>query len=382
MNPDVHYASKREDPVNSFVPAGVSSDRMVELMRCDFGDAVKAPSPFCQFQTANPISHNQLPDEDVADTGTALRGRAGVTTDRLTLMTTSWILEHDEQNKETNPRFKKTDHISHVGGPGPPEPGKGIRRFKEKTASHTKLNHSAIAPAELAPEAVHDLLKTKIVNMGGGQVIVNIAGGEDMIPPATHTYMKSDRPVSAAYRAENERRFLPGFFRWREQQRQSPTLGESEDMYYAMYGDRAPLAMYKAQDFPDDDEDSPAMQSGLRSASVDRFAGSTGSLTERAAWDGRRTARSSSMDRLALYAGFPTGRDLSERRTARSASFNSGSPARAGSPARSPAVMRRSASLNSGSAARSPAKPYQRNLLTYREPGSRQRLPAPPEWSI
>lgn len=407
INPDVHYVSAREDAVNSVVSAGVASDRMMELMRVTCKDTAKTPPPNCQLSAkTNLISHSELPDPDddspeLPDPGAEFqkRGCAGATSDRLTAMSANWIMEKQDDKNFCMNRHKKTDPISHDKGPGPPERGTGIRRCPAKFNNQTSLNHSAVTPPQLSPEAVHQLVMTRIVNMGGGEVLYNVAGGEDLIPPASKMYIKSDRPASHEYRAFNER-LLPGFFQWPPKKHPShcPTLSESEDMYYAMYGDRALYAMIKAQDAKDDVL--MAMSSGLRSASFDRIAAS-GSLTERAT-EGRKVGKSASVDKLTLFAGFPTARELEERWTARSSSVNGGSPARSpalpqrsasfnsGPPANAPGVLKRSASLNSGSPAMSPARPSalspakpraRRSYFACREPGStqRQRLPAPPE---
>lgn len=255
MAPTWVAVSERADPWGT-VAAGVKSDRMAELSRCDIEDHHFAEIPvYAPSWRSDPISHMQFPsDKHMRDVGKML-GAAGVRTDRLTFLNQNWITQHTDPAKRTHEKemdwvYHKTDPISHTA-PDPLlfQPNEGIKQVEEKE-SKVPLFHMGVRPKRLSDKEAHQLLKSKQVTTCSGQVLYNVAGEEDMLPAATVEFTKADKPPTSQHKRENDKK-LPAFFRLTQSNRQSPTLGQSEDMYYSMYGThRAEKAMEKANDKP------------------------------------------------------------------------------------------------------------------------------------
>lgn len=263
MPPEVSKKeTPRANPWASENPAGVKSDRMVQLLRTCIDDKKKVPAVYQPPTRSDPITHQEFEDEEQFREATQIKGAAGVRTDRLTFLHTNWI--STSKNTKVNKKRKsqqKTDPISHIGGP--PDPiTKGIRRFDDAQTgkSMVPMYHRPGDVQRLNSGEAYDLRRTREVRTGGGEVIYNHAGEEDMIPAATQNYIKADLPPSAAHKAENDRRWLPAFYKRGDNARPNPTLLESEDMYYSMYG----------ADWADE-----ALQSGGRGAADHLFDGGT-----------------------------------------------------------------------------------------------------------
>lgn len=78
------------------------------------------------------------------------------------------------------------------------------------------------------------MMRTREVR-AGGEILYNVAGKEDLLPPATRIF-KADRSPSERYRLWNEQKHLSGFDRYIPGKLSNPGLMESEDMYHAMCG--------------------------------------------------------------------------------------------------------------------------------------------------
>mmetsp|Transcript_104613 Transcript_104613/g.197010 ORF Transcript_104613/g.197010 Transcript_104613/m.197010 type:complete len:524 (-) Transcript_104613:54-1625(-) len=334
MEPTWVPVTERTDPWQN-VAAGVRSDRMAEISRCDIEDHHHTEIPvYAPPFRSDPISHRQYPCDKHLRDETKVKGAAGVRTDRLTFLRMNWITQHLDPAKRAHDHaldyvYEKTDPISHVAPP--PNPlTTGIRRF-EGAHDHSKvpLFHMGASPPRLAQKEWHERIKSKEVRTGAGDIIYNVAGEEDMIPPATNRHTKADLPPTPRHKYENDRDTLPPFFRLRHNNRQSPTLGQSEDMYYSMYGDkRAESMMEKAKDKPLSDFEAmvSTMLGGKRPSpsDLDRFAGY---VTDRA-MELRRFSGGKRPSQTEMDAGYITDRTMLKRRPS-----DTGSPKKSGSPA-------------------------------------------------
>jgi hypothetical protein len=104
------------------------------------------------------------------------------------------------------------------------------------------MTHNCVPPRDISDQERRYLLKNRQVFSGGKDghpaVMYHVAGGEDMLPPATLPCMKADLPASEQYRNQFDRKHLPAMFRTAVSQKKSnPGLMESEDMYHAMCGE-------------------------------------------------------------------------------------------------------------------------------------------------
>merc|ERR1719454_1696399 len=87
------------------------------------------------------------------------------------------------------------------------------------------LKHSDKPPPAPSPEEIKQLMKSKQVR-APAEIIYNVAGESDLLPPATRTF-KADRPASKQYRRENERKYLSGFDRYADEKKANAGLMES-----------------------------------------------------------------------------------------------------------------------------------------------------------
>mmetsp|Transcript_118589 Transcript_118589/g.221610 ORF Transcript_118589/g.221610 Transcript_118589/m.221610 type:complete len:485 (+) Transcript_118589:44-1498(+) len=233
MPRSVEMEAQKYDPLEQFTPAGVGSDRMAQLLRgtIDSNDKKKRPQP-----KTDPITHRAEEEDDPFRDGLPMDGVAGVTTHRLAVLERNGVREKaNSKNVQFDPP-KRTDPISHIGGP--PDPiTRGIRRFPTgRSKSSVPIFHNTELPTRLAPKKVQGLMKTKVIKAGDGEVIYNVAGEDDLIPAATNAFNKADLPPTAAYKAKNNKQMLPSFYR-QTRRAQNPQLETSPDTIRSMYGE-------------------------------------------------------------------------------------------------------------------------------------------------
>lgn len=231
------------------VAAGVGSDRMNLLDSIDLGTKARPAKPVYAPPThSDPITHKDLEDEEAFRDARMLEGAAGLRTDRLTYFASCNLTT--QPTIKTSPfgdkvRNKRTDPISHIRGRGSrsrtdssefkfAQPQGGINRAYKSGSDLTLLHHSTKQLPTWTKQQLEDIRKGKMV-FAPGEMLYNVAGKEDLLPPATKEF-KADRRPSDMYRDYNERKYLTTFDRYVPGQRCNPALFESEDMYYAMCG--------------------------------------------------------------------------------------------------------------------------------------------------
>lgn len=258
-----HAAAKSSNPDMLEMPAGGMSDSMAGALKqrlCPFGHKEAAAGVPCDKmnkvawigdktpktimpvyfpqQSKNPINHadpvaNHIQERDK----TQIQGSAGVTTSRLTNLQATWITDKKEKKKEqSNMHAATADHIFNTASGPPDKINRGLRHF-DQTALYDRVQiaHHGGRPEQMMPEEVTKWFKLKQVRIRGGQFQYNVAGQEDLLPAATQAHDKADRPPSANHRAQNDKRYLPKFYR-RLPPGQGPKqkIEESEDMAFIM----------------------------------------------------------------------------------------------------------------------------------------------------
>jgi len=202
-------------------------------------------------QVTDPITHSAICEDHTNRDRTLIQGAAGVGSERLTKMKATWITEKHGQHAPTQSKMhsSKNDLIAHTGDE-PAKSKKGLRQFHDTTAhkDSVHIKHKAAHPEPMKPEDVNKWFKMKQVRIRGGEFIYNVAGHEDLLPAATEAYTKADRPPSRSHRAENDKRWLPNFFRKVDDARRTLKSEESEDMAFIMgHSDEPPLGLSSRQ---------------------------------------------------------------------------------------------------------------------------------------
>jgi len=191
---------------------------------------VYAPAVF-----SDPVTHQDFQEEDEFRDWRMAEGAAGVRTDRLTYLNTcTMTTQATIARSPLAVHHRRTDPISHFGGEDPDLKLTGLRRI-DKSGSSAHMRHSSQPPRTPSREDIKGLLKGRQVH-APGEMLYNVAGGEDMLPAATRQFYKADMPVSDELRRWNEAKFLPSFDRSSTSKQGNPGLLGSEDMYYAMCG--------------------------------------------------------------------------------------------------------------------------------------------------
>jgi len=247
---------KRVDPyLHNSVCAGLDSDKkalhdMGKVWIADMGK--KNSRPGCAntrskniFGIVNPYHQGPVGRSEKAavqdsmpvEWKEAVDGAAGVTTSRLTTVQNTGCWVKERKNKTQSKMHAATvDPIAHTGE-DPAKPKKGLRMFDGAQAYHSSvhLKHKGghIHTPRTAEAAINSAVQKKQVHIGGGEFVYNVAGHEDLHPAATSAYTKADRPPSRLHRAENDKRWLPSFYRPNAPQN-SQKFEESDDMAYIM----------------------------------------------------------------------------------------------------------------------------------------------------
>lgn len=225
--------------------AGLESDKY----NCNaawIGDTTKdnMKPGFFPPRVTDPITHAAFDVETVSRDKILSQGAAGKTR-KVAVSITEKELNKTRQSKM---HASKQDLIAHTGD-DPPQAKGGLRKFYndkgQSTAQVSTVNirHKSAHPEPMPAEDVNKWFKMKQVRIRGGEFIYNVAGHEDLLPAATDSYTKADRPPSSAHRAENDKRWLPSFFREKklDSSKRVAKCEESEDMAYIMGQEDVPV---------------------------------------------------------------------------------------------------------------------------------------------
>jgi len=199
--------------------------------------------PEQEFDPVTQIAYEK-PDASKRDK-TLVQGAAGVGSARLTSMNaTTFIADKSaDQLRQSKMHKGAGDLIAHTG-PDPEKHRGGLRKFHGVAGAFVDsvhIRHKGDRYEDMAPEDVEKWTKMKQVRISGDRFIYNVAGHEDLLPGATQRYTKADRPPSRSHRAENDKRWLPKFFRKMADDTSCPQKsGESEDMAFIMGQSREP----------------------------------------------------------------------------------------------------------------------------------------------
>jgi len=251
MPPQHFQAVKQIDPFKSSMPAaGVTTSRLTEIERCDNVSKVEVKKNDRLNKRSDPITHQFVRDEILYKE--ELEGAAGMTSSKLTAAKADWAEIPRGKFHGNNPLFPTSQTynafnppdrkgvIAHIGGYHPDPVTTGQKKFDQKGRSSVPIQHedkyatkSFLSPKEIKERG--GVSRQKEVPIQGG-VQYNIAGYNDLLPPATHEYLPSDLPVSKDYKVMNDKKQLPSYVHMRIPLRKSPINNTSSEMREIMYG--------------------------------------------------------------------------------------------------------------------------------------------------
>lgn len=239
QHPVPRKEERRPDCYRGGYQAGVESTRLCNLNSGDLAKVKHTSRPvYFPATYTDPITHKEFDDEEGLRDQNMLMGAAGVRTDRLTYLNSCQLTTHPTLQKDPR-KHMRTDPISHIGGYyEEPGPKKGIKVNPNRGVSNIPTKHTAAPAPPCDADKALWLKKNREVH-AGGQVLYNVAGHEDILPPATQDYIKCDWPASEELRNFLDKKWLPSCFRppGATTKQGNRGLMGSEDMYHALHGD-------------------------------------------------------------------------------------------------------------------------------------------------
>jgi hypothetical protein len=217
--------------------AGVHSEKANDATMWIGNKKVNVTKPvYFPQQTMNPINNGDIPlDHQIQlnRDSSKVQGAAGIASSRLTKMNGTWITDKDN----SKPRAKLYDSIDVIAhtGEDPEQVRRGLKQFKkDDLTTAVSIGHYGGPPQPMSQEEVAKWSKMKQVRIRGGEYRYNVAGHEDRLPASTNVYTKADRPPSEAHRKQNDKMYLPKFYRKSADQLPESKTAESEDMAFIL----------------------------------------------------------------------------------------------------------------------------------------------------